>query len=132
MLGCIIGQCAGDALGFPVEGQGRAHTTEYSKQFVRSCKPPIEARGGYLYGQYTDDSQLAREFLISIVDNNGNFVPQDYAEHIASMFVPPNYKIGSLFFLFLFRSFLSSSAFFSRSYFYLYIYIYYSGLWCGY
>lgn len=98
VLGCIIGQCTGDALGRPVETQKREQTAEYSAKYVRSKQPPVGVIDRYPFGQYTDDSQLAREFLVSIVHNNGRFVPQDYAERIAGMFQPPStqYKIGTV------------------------------------
>ena len=83
--GCLIGQCLGDALGFPVEGCTPAVCDEY----VCGCLKPIgAAREPALpaaIGQYTDDSQLARELMQSYVQL-GRFDPSDYAERIAAIF----------------------------------------------
>jgi ADP-ribosylglycohydrolase len=43
-------------------------------------------RPKYSFGQYTDDSQLARELAESIV-NHGGFEPNDFADRIAALFV---------------------------------------------
>ena len=42
-------------------------------------------RGRYAFGQYSDDSQLARELVVSIVDR-GKFDAVDYASRIAALF----------------------------------------------
>src|SRR4028119_2373516 len=63
--GCLIGQCLGDAIGCRVEG----YSPEVCQNFVRSQVRPKKirdrARFGLPFGQYTDDSQLARELLQS-------------------------------------------------------------------
>jgi hypothetical protein len=41
--------------------------------------------GRYPFGQYSDDSQLARELVLSIVDR-GKFDAVDYAGRIAALF----------------------------------------------
>jgi ADP-ribosylglycohydrolase len=41
--------------------------------------------GPFRFGQYTDDTQLAREFLQSYVEH-GRFDPEDYARRIAAIF----------------------------------------------
>ncbi|HTT38524.1 MAG TPA: ADP-ribosylglycohydrolase family protein [Burkholderiales bacterium] len=83
--GCLIGQCLGDALGFPVEGCTPAVCDEY----VWGCLKPIgldrEAALPAAIGQYTDDSQLARELIQSYVER-GCFDPGDYAQRIAAIF----------------------------------------------
>ncbi|MEC9372213.1 MAG: ADP-ribosylglycohydrolase family protein, partial [Planctomycetota bacterium] len=82
--GCLIGQCVGDAIGMPVEGQPRMIASMWVDDFrfdgVRLFEElPIPA------GQYTDDSQLARELAISCVECRG-FDPADYARRIARIF----------------------------------------------
>lgn len=47
--------------------------------------PRGRGRGRFRFGQYTDDSQLARELLISFVERGG-FDPADYAARIAALF----------------------------------------------
>jgi ADP-ribosylglycohydrolase len=88
--GCLLGQCLGDAMGLPVEGA-----------FPEACALYVEkVLGGlmnrdfgseridispYTLGQYTDDSQLAREFMISYA-TCGGFDPADYARRISEIF----------------------------------------------
>ena len=83
--GCLIGQCLGDALGFLVEGQPTTACSSYIDDVVRTGKAPKAKRGRYSFGQYSDDSQLARELILSIVDR-GKFDPADYAGRIAALF----------------------------------------------
>ncbi|KAH3742662.1 ADP-ribosylglycohydrolase family protein [Pelomyxa schiedti] len=97
ITGCLIGQCVGDAFGFPVEGQSREYTTLYAKEFIYTIDHvPTHARGDFAFGQFTDDSQLARELMISLCETGGIFNPQNYANRIAGMFTPPHYKIVGL------------------------------------
>src|SRR5215469_13359430 len=83
--GCLIGQCLGDALGFLVEGQPTTACSSYIDDVVRTGKAPKAKRGRYSFGQYSDDSQLARVLILSIVDR-GKFDPADYAGRIAALF----------------------------------------------
>src|SRR5690554_2899294 len=83
--GSIIGQCVGDALGFPVEGMPPATCQRYIELELREGYGGARARRGFPVGQYTDDSQLARELLVSIVERNG-FDVADYAARIAEIF----------------------------------------------
>lgn len=63
--GCVIGQCLADALGSPVEGRPDA-VCQYAEHTLTGDKVTSEARrGNAAFGQYTDDSQLARELLLS-------------------------------------------------------------------
>ena len=81
--GCLIGQCLGDSLGFLVEG----FPTEECEKYVTG--PMQSWFNGTMddcpFGQYTDDSQLARDLLESIV-TCGRFEPADYANRIAAIF----------------------------------------------
>ena len=83
--GCFIGECPGHALGFIVEGQPTASCSSYIDDVVRTGKSRQLRRGRYPFGQYSDDSQLARELILSIVDR-GKFDPADYAGRIAALF----------------------------------------------
>jgi len=83
--GCLVGQCLGDALGMPVEGASRAACRRYVEAVVRPARPPDRGRGPFPFGQYTDDSQLARELLESYVLVR-RFEPVDYARRIAEIF----------------------------------------------
>lgn len=84
--GCLIGQCLGDAVGFPVEGC----TQELCEPYVQRLRNPdasefLLGRADFHFGQYTDDSQLARELLQSYA-SVGRFDPRDYAARIAAIF----------------------------------------------
>ncbi len=83
--GCLIGQCLGDALGFPVEGYPHPVCQPYIEDIVRYGGWRKIAQGTQPFGQYTDDSQLARELLISYSERNG-FDPEHFAVRIADIF----------------------------------------------
>ncbi len=82
LAGALIGQCLGDALGFPVEGRPPAFCAAYVAHLKEGRlvgRPPFE------FGQYTDDSQLARELVESFVDCGG-FDPADYGRRVGAIF----------------------------------------------
>ncbi len=83
--GCLLGECLGDALGFPVEGHGPEACAAYVADMLRA--KPIDVTNWHRlpFGQYTDDSQLARELIQSYVARR-TFVPEDYAARIAAIF----------------------------------------------
>ncbi len=83
--GCLIGQCLGDAIGFIVEGHPPDYCSGYVDEVVRAGKVHEARRRPYHFGQYSDDSQLARELLQSYVYCE-RFDPADYAIRIASIF----------------------------------------------
>jgi ADP-ribosylglycohydrolase len=83
--GCLIGQCLGDALGFPVEGFPPEACAIYVDDTMRMPASERLARRPHPFGQYTDDSQLARELLQSYAAH-GRFDPEDYARRIAAIF----------------------------------------------
>lgn len=93
LLGCMIGQCVGDALGFIVEGYGPQKCTEFVEKFVKTRKVPTWERSGLTFGQYSDASQLAREFLLSYLENGGMIKGSTYARRIGNMFQPNNYRV---------------------------------------
>ena len=83
--GCLIGQCLGDALGCPVEGYPRSVCQQYVNETLKTSRPRENDRRFLSFGQYTDDSQLARELLQSYVEC-GRFDPENYARRIAMIF----------------------------------------------
>lgn len=83
--GCLIGQCLGDAAGFIVEGYPPDICCQYVDHVLRPGKVEGQSRGGFPFGQYSDDSQLARELLQSFAAC-GKFDPADYAGRIAAIF----------------------------------------------
>lgn len=85
LAGCLIGQCLGDALGYPVEGFSPYICQDYLHTSVKAWWHGDSEDGMFGFGQYNDNSQLARELLESIVSNHG-FDPEDYAERIVALF----------------------------------------------
>lgn len=83
--GSVVGQCLGDALGFVVEGYPPETCAEYVNTFLRSDRTGETGRGRFAFGQYTDDSQLAREMLESFVECR-RFDPASYARRVAAIF----------------------------------------------
>jgi len=87
--GCILGQAVGDALGFPVEGRGSAAASAAVVPFPdHFTRHPC---GLFPPGQYTDDTQMMRAILASLVERcpeapeeRGQVDPED----IAARFVP--------------------------------------------
>ncbi len=83
--GSIVGQALGDALGFVVEGQPRSFCRRYAEERLGRHKVAGLGRGAFSLGQYSDDTQLARELMQSYAAR-GRFDPADYAERIAAIF----------------------------------------------
>ncbi len=84
-VGCLIGQALGDALGFPVEGYPPEVCAGYVKDILRTDRVGQSGRDPFPFGQYTDDTQLARELLQSYVAQK-RFDPAHYAQRIAAIF----------------------------------------------
>lgn len=84
--GCLVGQALGDAMGFIVEGQEPTVCANFVATTIRSGRIERARRGQYDFGQYSDDTQLAREMLRSFVAWDGVFDPADYAGRIARLF----------------------------------------------
>ncbi|MDP7603953.1 MAG: ADP-ribosylglycohydrolase family protein [Alphaproteobacteria bacterium] len=82
--GCLIGQCLGDALGFLVEGRDPETCARYVAE-LSPRRPPPGRRASFRFGQYSDDSQLARELMQSFAGRRV-FDPADYAGHVAAIF----------------------------------------------
>jgi ADP-ribosylglycohydrolase len=85
LAGCLIGQGLGDALGFPMEGEGSPECVAWTAKVLRTGKVPDSGAPGFAFGQYSDDTQLTRELLLSWRDL-GAFDPADFAARIARLF----------------------------------------------
>ncbi len=83
--GCLVGQCLADALGFPVEGYVPEVCRQYVEGILRTGRAGRVGRAPFPFGQYTDDSQLARELLVSFRECR-RFDPDDYASRISALF----------------------------------------------
>jgi ADP-ribosylglycohydrolase len=77
--GALLGQALADAIGRLVEG----HTPETCQAFVADLRSHTGPIG---FGQYTDDTQLARELASSLVDCGG-LDPADYGRRVAALFM---------------------------------------------
>jgi ADP-ribosylglycohydrolase len=84
--GCLIGQCLGDALGFVVEGFSPEACKRYVEDFLKTGRTIDFGHFPFPFGQYSDDSQLARELLQSYVACK-TFDASDYAERLKLIFV---------------------------------------------
>ncbi|BBM87268.1 ADP-ribosylglycohydrolase family protein [Candidatus Uabimicrobium amorphum] len=84
--GCLIGQCLGDALGFPVEGYPLRLCQQYIDKAINTHQIlEFQPENSHPFAQYTDDSQLARELIESYVEHQ-QFLPEEYAKRIARIF----------------------------------------------
>ncbi len=84
-MGCLLGQCIGDAVGAPVEGLPPKDCKRHAEKVLRQGLLDDTFLGQSRYGQYTDDSQLARELLLGLVAH-GQLDVADYAARIARLF----------------------------------------------
>jgi ADP-ribosylglycohydrolase len=84
--GCLLGQCLGDATGFVVEGYSPLACKRYIEDYLKKDRTGELGRFPFHFGQYSDDSQLARELMQSYVAEEV-FDPADYADRIKLIFV---------------------------------------------
>ena len=68
LAGCLLGQALGDALGFVVEARPPDVAQAYVRDWLLAGRAGERAHPDFPFGQYTDDTQLARELLISVRD----------------------------------------------------------------
>jgi ADP-ribosylglycohydrolase len=85
LSGCVLGQALGDALGFVVEAESPEVAHEYVEGFLRTGRATERSPRGFPFGQYSDDTQLARELLLSFLDAGG-WSPPAFAARIARLF----------------------------------------------
>jgi ADP-ribosylglycohydrolase len=85
LAGCLLGQALGDALGFVVESEPPAVAAAYVESCLLAGRAGTRSHPGYDVGQYTDDTQLAREILRSIREARG-WDPQCFARYLANLF----------------------------------------------
>ncbi len=85
LTGCLLGQAIGDALGFVVESAPPAAAAEYVERCLLAGRAGSRAHPQFPFGQYTDDTQLARELLRSVRDAGG-WDPAAFAVRIGALF----------------------------------------------
>jgi ADP-ribosylglycohydrolase len=81
----ILGQALGDALGFVVEAEPPEVARAYVDDWLRAGRAGERSHPQYPFGQYTDDTQLARELLRSFEQARG-WDPLVFAARIAELF----------------------------------------------
>jgi ADP-ribosylglycohydrolase len=86
VAGSLLGLALGDALGFVVEGEPPAEAAAYVSGWVRRGRAAERGRARYPFGQYSDDTQLARELLASLLDRGGAWDAAAFASRIARLF----------------------------------------------
>lgn len=85
LIGSILGQALGDAVGFVVEAQPPDVAAEYVDQWLRADRAGARAHPQFPFGQYTDDTQLSRELLRSFRERGG-WDPAAFATRLAELF----------------------------------------------
>jgi ADP-ribosylglycohydrolase len=83
--GCLVGQAVGDAVGYPVEGYPPLICQRYVDDILTKGQTGEWTHYPYPFGQYSDDTQLARELLLSLLHCE-RFDPEDYAQRLAGLF----------------------------------------------
>jgi ADP-ribosylglycohydrolase len=85
LAGSILGQALGDALGFVVEAQPPEAARNYVTEWLRTGRASERAHPQFPFGQYSDDTQLARELLRSFQESGG-WNPAAFATRLARLF----------------------------------------------
>jgi ADP-ribosylglycohydrolase len=85
LAGCLLGQALGDALGFVIEAKPPGVASEYVELYLLAGRAGELAHPEFPFGQYSDDTQLARELLVSYADAGG-WRPEAYAGRVAALF----------------------------------------------
>jgi len=85
LAGTLLGQAMGDALGFVVEGRSAAPAAAYVRDCLECGRAGERAHPAYCFGQYSDDTQLARQLLLSVRDA-GRWEPSAFARRVADLF----------------------------------------------
>jgi ADP-ribosylglycohydrolase len=86
VAGSLLGLALGDALGFVVEGEPPAEAAAYVSGWIRCGRAADRGRSRHPFGQYSDDTQLARELLASLLDRGGVWDSAAFAGRIARLF----------------------------------------------
>src|SRR5688572_24867954 len=85
LAGLILGQALGDALGFVVEARSPETARLYVEGWLRAGRAGEWPHPQFPFGQYSDDTQLARELLRSFLDAGG-WQPPVFAARLAELF----------------------------------------------
>ena len=83
--GALLGLALGDALGFVVEAEPPEIAAAYVDEWLRAGRAGGRAHPRFPFGQYSDDTQLARALLLGVRDAGG-WDPAAFATRIAELF----------------------------------------------
>lgn len=85
LTGCLLGQALGDALGFVVEARPPEAAREYVANYLLTGRAGELSHPDFPFGQYSDDTQLARELVRSFAEAGG-WSPADFASRLGALF----------------------------------------------
>jgi ADP-ribosylglycohydrolase len=85
LTGCLLGQALGDALGFVVEARPYETARRYVDGYLRADRAGDLSHPDFPFGQYSDDTQLARELLLSVLDADG-WSAEAFARRVSALF----------------------------------------------
>ena len=84
VTGSLLGLAVGDAVGAVVEAHPPEDARRYAEVTLRPGRLPERGREAFPFGQVTDDTQLARELLLS-VGQDGGFDPGRFATRLLNL-----------------------------------------------
>jgi len=85
LAGCLLGQALADALGFVVEAEPPEVAQRYVDDWLLAGRAGEWGHPRVPFGQYSDDTQLARALLLSVRDAGG-WSPAAFAGRVAELF----------------------------------------------
>lgn len=85
-IGCALGQAIGDSVGFLVERAPQATARAQATAWIEGHPLPVTQRDGFSMGQVSDDTQMFRELLRSLITGETmTWNPTRTAEHFANL-----------------------------------------------
>ncbi|MBA3260209.1 MAG: ADP-ribosylglycohydrolase family protein, partial [Gemmatimonadales bacterium] len=84
LAGSLLGLALGDALGFVVEAQPPDVARDYVSGWLQAGRAGERGHPDFPFGQYSDDTQLARELLLSVRDAKG-WDPATFAARVGGL-----------------------------------------------
>ena len=85
LSGALLGLALGDALGFVVEAAPPEQASSYVHDWLLAGRAGERAHPDFAFGQYSDDTQLARALLLGVRDAGG-WDPAAFARRVAELF----------------------------------------------
>jgi ADP-ribosylglycohydrolase len=85
LTGALLGKALGDALGFVVESEPPDVAEEYVRSWLRRERAGERNHPRFPFGQYSDDTQLARALLLGVRDA-GRWSAPAFANRLSDLF----------------------------------------------